>query len=66
MQALGEKHPQKLEGGRVHPVQVFDDEQDRPAGCAVCSHSSIARKISSLCRTGDKVERGISVGGGQR
>ena len=30
VQALGEELPQELQGGRVHPVQVLDDEQDRP------------------------------------
>ena len=30
MQALGEELPQELQGRRVHPVQVLDDEQDRP------------------------------------
>ena len=34
VQALGEELPQELQGGRVHPVQVLDDEQDRPAGGA--------------------------------
>jgi hypothetical protein len=30
VQALGEELPQELQGGGVHPVQVLDDEQDRP------------------------------------
>ena len=34
VQALGEELPQELQGGRVHPVQVLDDEQDRPPGGA--------------------------------
>ena len=56
--ALGEELPQELQGGRVRPVQVLDNEQDRPPGGAVCSHSNRARNVSSLCRAGGSDDGG--------
>ena len=34
VQPLVEELPEELQSRCVHPVQVFDDEQDRPAGSA--------------------------------
>ena len=34
VQELGEELPKELQRGRIHPVQILDDEQDRLAGSA--------------------------------
>ena len=53
VQSLGDKLPQELQGRGIHPVQVLDDEQNRPLRRAACSQSSKARKVSSrLARPG--------------
>ena len=64
MQPLGEELPQKLQGGRVDPVQILDDEQDRPPLGVGAQPSRKARNVSSRSRTGDKPSGGKRSSGG--